>query len=223
MSNRSLKLDDRLYQYLQDHSLRENEIQRELREVTTGMEMGRMQIAPEQGQFMALLVELIGAANLIEVGTFTGYSTLCMAQALPEHGRIVCCDISEEWTDIAKSFWRRAGIADRIHLHLRPAVETLDHLISNGESGRYDLAFIDADKPAYGDYYERCLKLLRPGGLILFDNMLWGGAVADANDDDPDTIAIRDLNDLLHDDQRVSISLIPVGDGLTLARKHTDQ
>ena len=223
MSNRSLKLDDRLYQYLLDHSLRENEIQRELREITTGMEMGRMQIAPEQGQFMALLVELISATKIIEVGTFTGYSALCMAQVLPTEGRIICCDVSEDWTDIAQTYWQRAGIADRIQLHLRPALETLDQMIADGESGRYDLAFIDADKPAYADYYERCLKLLRPGGLILFDNMLWGGAVADPDDKDPDTLAIRELNDLLHEDRRVSISLIPVGDGLTLAKKHTDR
>jgi predicted O-methyltransferase YrrM len=219
MSNRTLNLDETLYRYLLDHSLRENALMRQLREATAGLEMARMQIAPEQGQFMALLVELLGAEHIIEIGTFTGYSALCMAQALPEHGELVCCDVSKEWTDIGRPFWREAGVEQRIHLHIAPALETLDSLIANGRAGSFDMAFIDADKTSYLEYYERCLKLLRDGGLLLFDNTLWGGAVADPANQEADTQALRALNDCLHDDARVSISLVPVGDGLTLARK----
>ena len=219
MSNRTLSLDDKLYQYLLDHSLRESSLMRKLREVTARQEMSRMQIAPEQGQFMALLVELLGAERIIEVGTFTGYSSLCMAQAMPEHGRLVCCDMSEEWTDIARPFWREAGVEERIRLHIAPALDTLDSLIQQGETGRFDMAFIDADKTNYLNYYERCLILLRHGGLLLFDNTLWDGAVADPSNQDDDTQALRELNQRLHKDSRVGISLIPIGDGLTLARK----
>ncbi len=222
MSNRTLNLDEALYQYLLDHSLREGDLMRKLREITAQHEMSRMQISPEQGQFMALLVELLGADRIIEIGTFTGYSALCMAQAMPEHGELVCCDISEEWTDIARPFWREAGVEERIRLHLAPALDTLDDLIEQGGSGRFDMAFIDADKANYLNYYERCLTLLRPGGLLLFDNTLWGGAVADPDKQDADTQALRKLNDRLHKDQRVSISLMPIGDGLTLARKRQD-
>jgi predicted O-methyltransferase YrrM len=219
MSNTTLPLNEKLYRYLLDHSLRETELLRELREVTAQQEMSNMQIAPEQGQFMALLVELLGAERIIEVGTFTGYSALCMAQALPPQGELICCDLNREWTDIARSYWRKAGVEERIHLHLAPALDTLDRLLTEGEAGRFDLAFIDADKPNYLNYYERCLQLLRPGGLLLFDNTLWDGAVADPADQEPDTVAIRQLNQQLHQDERVSISLVPIGDGLTLARK----
>jgi predicted O-methyltransferase YrrM len=168
---------------------------------------------------MALLVELLGAERIIEIGTFTGYSALCMAQALPPDGELVCCDLSLEWTDIAQSFWREAEVDDRITLHLAPALETLDQLLKGRAAGSFDMAFIDADKPNYLNYYERCLQLVRAGGLLLFDNTLWGGAVADPRDREPDTLAIRELNDALHRDERVSISLVPIGDGLTLARK----
>jgi len=219
MTNRTLNLDETLYQYLLDHSLRESALLRKLREVTSQQEMSVMQIAPEQGQFMALLVELLGAERIIEVGTYTGYSALCMAQAMPAHGELVCCDVSEEWTDIARRFWRDAGVEERIRLHIAPALNTLDSLIEQGGQGRFDMAFIDADKTNYLNYYERCLALLRQGGLLLFDNTLWDGAVADPDDQDADTQALRELNDRLHEDERVSISLVPIGDGLTLARK----
>jgi predicted O-methyltransferase YrrM len=218
MSNRTLNLDGNLHKYLLDHSVRETALMRELREVTAQQEMSRMQIAPEQGQFMALLVELLGAARIIEIGTFTGYSALCMAQALPDNGELVCCDVSGEWTGIGRRFWRRAGVEARIRLQIAPALETLDGLIEQG-GGRFDMAFIDADKSNYLNYYERCLLLIREGGLLLFDNTLWGGAVADPNDNDADTRALRELNDRLLEDARVSISLVPIGDGLTLARK----
>ncbi len=219
MSKRTLSLDDKLYQYLLNHSVRESPLMRRLREKTALQEMSRMQIAPEQGQFMALLVELIGAERIIEIGTFTGYSALCMAQAMPDNGLLVCCDINKEWTDIARPFWREAGIDKRIQLHIAPALSTLDRLLEQGEADRFDMAFIDADKTNSLNYYERCLKLLRPNGLLLFDNTLWDGAVADPDDQDADTQALRELNDRLHQDERVSISLVPIGDGLTLARK----
>ena len=219
MSHRTLNLDDRLYRYLVDHSVRETDLMRELREVTAQQEMSRMQIGPEQGQFMALLVELLGAQRIIEIGTFTGYSALCMAQAMPDQGELVCCDISEEWTEIGRSFWKRAGVEGRIRLQIAPALDTLDGLIEQGGTGQYDMAFIDADKTSYLHYYERCLTLLRDGGLMMFDNTLWNGSVADPDDDEADTRSLRELNDRLYGDRRVSISLVPIGDGLTLARK----
>ena len=178
-----------------------------------------MQIAPEQGQFMALLVELLGARHIVEVGTFTGYSALCMAQAMPDDGELICCDLSEQWTEIGTTFWERAGVRQRIDLRIAPALETLDELLATGREGTFDMAFIDADKTNYANYFERCLALLRPGGLLMFDNTLWDGAVADPEASDADTIALRSLNRQLHEDQRVSISLVPIGDGLTLARK----
>lgn len=219
MSNRTLPLDDKLYQYLIEHSLRETNLARQLRETTAALEMARMQIAPEQGQFMALLVELTGATRIIEIGTFTGYSTLCMAQALPSSGEVVCCDVSVEWTDIGRRFWEKAGVAERIDLRIAPALDTLGDLIRQGQSGTFDMAFIDADKANYENYYELCMQLLHPGGLILFDNTLWGGAVADESVCDEDTLSLRRINDQLLEDERVSISLVPIGDGLTLARK----
>lgn len=219
MSNRTIKLDDRLHRYLLEHSVREPALLRELRARTADHEWARMQIAPEQGQFMALLVELLGARRIIEVGTFTGYSALCMAQALPADGELVCCDRSAEWTAIGEPYWERAGVRERIDLRIAPALETLDSLIANGLSETFDIAFIDADKTNYHNYYERCLRLVRRGGLIMFDNTLWGGAVADPDDHDDDTVALRALNEMLLHDQRVSMSLVPIGDGLTLARK----
>jgi predicted O-methyltransferase YrrM len=219
VSNRTLPLDDRLYGYLLANSLREGPVAQRLRQATASLEMARMQIAPEQGQFMALLVELLGARRILEIGTFTGYSALCMAQALPAEGRILCCDLSREWTGIARSFWREAGVEHLIELRIAPALHTLDQLLLERQEGQYDMAFIDADKSNYANYYERSLELLRPGGLIMFDNTLWGGSVADPDVQDEDTRALRALNDLLLRDGRVSISLVPIGDGLTLARK----
>lgn len=219
MTNRTLSLDDALYQYLIEHSVRDDALLRTLREVTARDAMHDMQIAPEQGQFMALLVELIGAERIIEVGTFTGYSALCMARAMPPHGELICCDTSEEWTGIARRFWRSAGVEGRIQLRIAPALDTLDRLIAQGQAGRFDMVFIDADKANYVRYYERGLALLRQGGLLLFDNTLWGGTVADPGVCDDDTRAIRQLNDTLLDDPRVSTSLVPIGDGLSLVRK----
>jgi predicted O-methyltransferase YrrM len=219
MSDRNIKLDERLYRYLHDHSLREHPVQRELREATRDMPHAGMQIGPEQGQFMALLVRLLGARRTIEIGVFTGYSALSVALALPPDGRVVACDVNEEWTAMARKYWAKANVAERIDLKLAPALETLDGLVAAGEAGRYDFAFIDADKSNYLGYYERCLTLLRRGGLIAVDNTLWSGAVADASKADKDTVAIRAFNDLVHADARVDMSLLPIGDGLTLALK----
>ena len=218
MSRRTIDLDDTLYQYLLDHSLREHPEQAALREATRTHPRGGMQISPEQGQFMTLLVKLVGARRTIEVGTFTGYSALTVALALPPDGKILACDISDEYTSIGKPYWERAGVADRIDLVIAPAVQTLDARITAGEAGDYDFAFIDADKTGYDDYYERCLQLIRQGGLMAFDNTLWGGAVANPADDD-DTRALQALNDKLHRDERIDIAMLPIGDGLTLARK----
>ncbi|SDX67223.1 O-methyltransferase, partial [Thiocapsa roseopersicina] len=204
---------------LLEHSLRESDVKRRLRELTASLEWSGMQIAPEQGQFMALLVELSGARRIVEIGTFTGYSALCLAEAMPADGTLICCDLSEEWTGIARGFWREAGVEERIDLRLAPALETLDALLAQGGEGRFDMAFIDADKGNYTRYFDRCLTLVRPGGLILFDNTLWDGRVADPQDQDEDTRAIRALNDRLLGDRRVTLSLVPIGDGLTLARK----
>lgn len=219
MSNRTLPLDENLLGYLRSVSLREPELLVRLRDETAAMPSAGMQIAPEQGQFMGLLVELLGVRRALEVGTFTGYSALCIARALPDEGKLVCCDVNEAWTAIARRYWREAGVESRIDLRIAPALETLDALLINGETGSFDFAFIDADKRNYPDYYERCLSLLRPGGLLVVDNTLWGGAVADPEDKSEDTEAIRALNRRLHGDARVSLSLLPIGDGLTLARK----
>jgi caffeoyl-CoA O-methyltransferase len=218
MSRRTLNLDDALYDYLLAHSLREHPEQAALREATRTHPHGNMQISPEQGQFMSLLVKLIGARRTIEVGTFTGYSALTVALALPANGKILACDISAEYTSIGKPYWQRAGVADRIELVIAPAARTLDTRIAAGESGHYDFAFIDADKAGYDTYYEHCLQLVRAGGLIAFDNTLWGGEVARPTHDD-DTRALQALNDKLHRDERIDMVLLPIGDGLSLARK----
>ena len=219
MSNRTIDLTDTLYDYLLSVSLRETDLQRRLREETATLSMARMQISPEQGQFMALIARLVAARRCLEVGVFTGYSSLAVALALPQDGRIVACDVSEEWTSVARRYWAAAGVADRIDLRLAPAIDTLDALIEAGGAGTYDLAFIDADKPAYLAYYERVLVLLRPGGLVMTDNTLWSGRVADPEVGDADTVALRHYNEYLHRDSRVDLSLVPIGDGLTLARK----
>jgi len=219
MSNRTLTLDDALYQYLLDVSLRETPLLRRLREETAQLPVARWQIAPEQGQFMALLVKLSGAKRLLEIGTFTGYSALCMASAMSEDGHLTCCDIDESYTAIARRYWAEAGLTERIELCLAPALETLSRLERDGLEGRFELIFIDADKANYPAYLEHALNLLRPGGLILFDNTLWSGRVLESNPDSADTRAIQALNLVLKDDPRIDLSLLPVGDGLTLCRK----
>jgi caffeoyl-CoA O-methyltransferase len=219
MSNRTIQVDDELYQYLLAKSVRESGILRRLREETARLPNSNMQISPEQGRLMALLVQAIGARRCIEVGVFTGYSSLSVALALPEDGRIVACDVSEDFTAIARRYWAEAGVEDKIDLRLAPAIKTLDRMIDSGEERQYDFAFIDADKTHYGNYYERVLKLLRPNGLLAVDNTLWSGRVVDAADDSDDTVAIRDFNDNLYGDERIDLSLVPIGDGLTLARK----
>lgn len=220
MSRKTLNLTPGLYEYLLAVSLREPRLLRRLREETSALAMANMQISPEQGQFMGLLVELLKARNIIEVGTFTGYSALCMALAMPDDGRLICCDISDEWTAIARRYWEEAGIEERVRLHLAPAEDTLRQLLTQGEANRFDMAFIDADKENYPVYYELCLQLLRPGGVLLADNTLWGGSVANTAETSSSTQAIREFNETLYQDDRISLSLLPIGDGLTLARKH---
>ena len=219
MAGRNLPLDGKLESYLVAHSVREQPVQRELREATAGMKHAGMQIGPDQAQFMQLLVKALGARRTIEVGVFTGYSSLAVALALPADGKIVACDVSDEWTSMARRYWEKAGVAAKIDLRLQPALQTLDELLAAGEEGRFDFAFIDADKTRYDEYYERCLRLLRRGGLIAIDNTLWSGKVAEAGEGDDDTRALRSLNDKLHRDARIALSLLPVGDGLTLALK----
>lgn len=219
MLKRTLGLDDQLYDYLLSASLREPEILRQLRQETASHPRSIMQIAPEQGQFMALLVQLLGATKTLEVGVFTGYSSLCVALALPPTGKVVACDISEEFTSVARRYWQAAGVADKIDLRIAPALETLDQLLAAGQAETFDFAFIDADKNNYEAYYERSLQLVRRGGLIAIDNVLWSGRVADPEDRDRQTETIRALNEKLHHDERVTLSLVPIGDGLTLALK----
>jgi len=219
MSNRTLNLNDTVYDYLLEHSLRESPLLKQLREETATLEMARMQISPEQGQFLNLLIKLLGARQAIEVGVFTGYSALCIADALPADGRLVACDINREWTDVAQRYWRETGVNQKIELLLAPADKTLQKLIDHGNANSFDFAFIDADKTHYLTYYEQCLKLIRKGGIIAIDNTLWSGHVADPEVNDDDTVAIRNVNDALHSDSRVDISLLPIGDGLTLALK----
>ena len=219
MSIRTIPLNDALYAYLLSVSLREPEVMKRLREETQKMPRAGMQISPEQGQFMTFLVELIGARRCVEIGTFTGYSALAVARALPPDGRLVACDVSEEYTARAKPFWKEAGVEDRIDLRIAPALDTLDKLLAQGEAGTYDFVFIDADKGNYLNYFQRALDLLRQGGLVAVDNVLWSGAVADPTRDDDDTEAIRAFNRAIAKDARVSLSMVPIGDGLTLALK----
>ena len=219
MTARTLFMPRRMHAYVLANAVRETRLQRELRELTQRLPGSGMQTAPEQGPLLQLLVRMLGARRCIEIGTYTGYSALAVALALPASGRIVCCDLSEEWTAIARRFWRRAGVARKIDLRLAPALQTLDALLARGGAGKYDFAFIDADKSSYGAYYERCLRLVRRGGLIAADNTLWYGRVADPRDREPDTPHIRAFNRKLLRDRRVDIALVPIGDGLTLARK----
>lgn len=219
MTNTTIGISAELAAYVVKVGAREPDVLARLRAETAAIPQHGMQIAPEEGAFLAMLVELIGARRCVEVGTFTGYSSLAVALALPEDGSLVCCDVSEEWTSLARKYWATAGVADKITLHLAPATETLDRLISDGQGSTYDFAFVDADKSGYDGYYERLLKLVRPGGLIVFDNTLRDGAVLEADPEDDDTRAIQALNSKLADDQRVSICLLPVADGVTLARR----
>jgi len=216
MANRTIQMNDDIHAYLVGVSVRETDAMKRLREETMQMEWGRMQIGPEQGAFMAWLVETIGARRCLEVGTFTGYSALCIAGALPEDGELLCCDVSEEYTSVARRYWEEAGLASRIELKLGPAADTLAALT---DDGAWDFAFIDADKEGYDAYYEHCLRLLRPGGVMAIDNVLWGGSVADPDNQKDSTRALRAINEKVGRDPRVSASMVPIGDGLMLARK----
>lgn len=220
MTNQTLGLGTDLYNYLLRNSLREVEILSELRQETAKLPMSIMQISPEQGQFMALLIKILGAKKTLDIGVFTGYSSLVVALSLPDDGKIIACDISEEYTSMARIYWQRAGVADKIDLQLAPALETLDKLLAAGEAGTFDFAFIDADKANYENYYERSLELIRPGGLIAVDNVLWSGRVADPEIQDNQTSKIRAFNQKVHQDSRITLSLVPIADGLTLARKN---
>lgn len=220
MSNQSIGLSDNLYQYLLDNSVREPEILTKLRQETAQHPLVNMQISPEQGQLMGLLVQLIGAKKCLEVGVFTGYSSLIVALNLPDDGKLIACDVSAEFTSIASKYWQEAGVSDKINLKIAPALETLDRLLADGEAETFDFAFIDADKNNYAAYYDRCFQLVRSGGLILVDNVLWYGRVADPTmDGDKRTQAIKQLNHQIYHDNRVQLSLVPIGDGLTIVRK----
>ena len=219
MANKTIGISDELAAYVVEVGTREPELLVRLREETAALPQHGMQIAPEQGAFLALLVELTGARRCIEVGTFTGYSSTVVALALPEDGRLVCCDVSEEWTLLARKYWDEAGVAGKIDLRIAPAAETLDRLLADGEQDGFDFAFIDADKAGYDGYYERLLRLVRPGGLIALDNTLWGGQVLDQDADDKDTRALQALNAKLADDERITLCLLPLADGVTLARR----
>ncbi len=219
MSGKSLGLSEELQAYVRRLGVREAPILARLREETAAIPEHDMQIAPEQGAFMALLVSLIDARRCLELGTFTGYSSLAVALALPAEGRIVCCDVSEEWTAIARRYWREAGVEEKIELRLGPALQTLESLLRSGQEGSFDFAFLDADKENYPAYYEQILRLLRPGGLIAIDNVFWGGDIVRPDVDDGPVRAVRTLNERIAVDERVSVSMVPIADGLTLARK----
>ena len=218
MSKGSIGLDEALNDYILRVGVREHPVLAALRDRTASLENARMQISPDEGAFLQMLVRLLPARLILEVGTFTGYSSTAMALAQDGEGRILCCDVSEEWTDIARDAWTVAGVADRIELRLAPAVETLDALVAAGQTASFDLAFIDADKANYDSYYERALQLVRPGGLIAIDNVLWSGRVADESEQDADTQAIRALNAKIATDERVDLAMTPIADGVTLAR-----
>ncbi len=214
-----MSITKEVYDYILDHSLREHPDLQALRAETMKMEQSEMEISPEQGQFMQLLVKLMGAKRTLEIGVFTGYSALAVALALPDDGKIIACDISAEWTAVGSRYWRKAGVAHKIDLRLAPADFTLQRLLDEGQAGTFDFAFIDADKPGYNNYYELCLQLLRPGGLIMLDNTLWEGKVVDETIVDENLNAIQAMNKKLKHDERVDVSLLPLSDGVTLARK----
>lgn len=219
MSKKNLDLNDALYDYILSNSLREPEVLQQLRTETANHPRAGMQISPDQGQFMALLVRSMQVKKVLEVGVFTGYSSTCIALALPSDGTLIACDVSEEYTAIARRYWQAAGIADKIDLRIAPAIETLDRLLADGHAGTFDFAFIDADKGNYENYYDRAFQLVRSGGLIVVDNVLWGGRVADSKDQDKITKTIRAFNQKLSQDDRIWLSLVPIADGLTLALK----
>lgn len=219
MSDSTINLSPKVYSYLKNYSLREPEILKKLRDETHKIFQERMQISPEQGQFMSLLIEILGAKKTLDIGTFTGYSALAVALSLPDDGKVIACDTSVEWTNLAQHFWKEAKVSHKINLKLAPALKTLDKLLVDGEENTFDFAFIDADKCNYTSYYERSLALLRRGGLIAIDNVLWGGRVADPAIQDSDTVIIRQLNEKILMDERVTMTMLPIGDGLTLARK----
>ncbi len=219
MANRTIVMTDPLYDYYAGVSLRESDIQRRLREETASLPNARMQVSPEQGQFLGLLVQVLRARRTLEIGVFTGYSSLATAMALPDDGQIIACDVNRQWTDMGRRYWREAGVEHKIDLRLAPAVQTLDQLIADGQAGTFDFAFIDADKANYDAYYERALTLVRPAGLIAIDNVLWHGDPIDPLKQDDDTNAIRAINLKLQHDQRVTLSMVPIGDGVTLAFK----
>lgn len=219
MSNRTLSIDDRIYEYLCAVSINESELLQQLRKETAKLEYSVMQISPEQGQFMSLLIKLMAATRAIEIGTFTGYSSICIASAMPDNGELVCCDISPQWTDVAQKYWSLAGLENKIDLFIQPAQQTLQMLLDDGAEESFDFIFIDADKQNYIMYYEMALQLLRKGGLIAVDNTLWSGAVADPENTEAGTRAIRRFNEMLKVDYRVSQSLLTIGDGLTLILK----
>lgn len=219
MANTSIGLPERLQEYVVRVGVREPEVLRRLREETARLPQHGMQIAPEEGMLLALLVELIGARRCLEVGTFTGYSSTVVALALPTGGRLTCLDVSEEWTSLARRAWETAGVADRVELRLGPALGSLDAMLEAGDGGTFDFAFVDADKESYPAYYERVYELLRPGGLIAFDNVFLDGKVAEGDDGSERVAAVRALNERLHEDERVSIAVLPIADGVTLVRK----
>lgn len=219
MSTQTLELTPALRSYFLSHSVKEHPVLESLRHATQKMRQFEMQISPEQGQFMRLLIELTGATKTLEIGTFTGYSALSVALSLPENGKIIACDISEEWTAMAREYWREANVAHKIDLRIAPALETCEALIKQDEVGTFDFVFIDADKNNYIHYYEAALKLLRVGGLVAIDNVLWSGEVANPDNQDKTTNSIRELNNFIYQDARVSMCIVPIGDGLTLARK----
>ena len=221
MSRKTLSLTPRLYDYLLSVGVRQHPVLEQLAADTARMPEAEMQISPEQGAFMALLVELTGAKRCLEVGVFTGYSALAVALAMPEDGRLLACDVNEKWTAIARTYWTEAGVEDKIHLRLAPALETLDNFLAEGMAGSFDFAFIDADKTEYAAYYERALELLRPGGLMVVDNVLCGGKAADPANTSADMLSRRDFNASLYQDERITLSMIPVADGLTLAIKRS--
>jgi predicted O-methyltransferase YrrM len=219
MTRRTVSMTDELYEYFREVSVREDDVRRRLQEETGKLENARMQISPEQGQFMTLFVAAMGAKNAIEIGTFTGYSALCIAEGLTEDGRLIACDIDDEWPSFGKRYWVEAGVAHKIDFRVGPATDTLAALIAEGREGDFDFVFIDADKRGLDDYYEKALRLIRPGGVIAVDNTLWSGKVADPDVHDEATMAIRGFNARVIDDHRVQLSLVPIGDGLTLLRK----